>query len=449
MHRRDAPTGPQRFVSLRGGNQRVILLPRRSSSRASIAKSEPLAPDSPPATPLKPRSTSYVREDLVRTHLSRPKISLKQLQQFLLWLNLLSLWPHKLHVESYHDELRNGVFLSHLLHHYVPDFSIGRINQRAQSQRTTESNVELLLQCLSRFNLNVRNVPSAAQLWSGDRPITAAFLHEIFHKVVLRSLSHKVVWTWCQDILSLYHQASPHEVWSDSLLSDISNNNSSSTSGLFDYFRSGFRLWCVLHYYGARRRHDDREDIFQASTMFMTPTTPTQHLANAQRVCGILAAMQIPLVWEPDWFVSHKSNGFMQLQLHYIYQALHHSAPALTNDMTEPVYLDVSANGRVGVHGLLFADGECKEPENTWRASAAGSDDEGSIDDPLCLEETLVQEESPSIFEQQWSGNQRTEITWPPEPSTPALDEYAQMKERISLEELSRMEVEEAYGVVR
>ncbi|KDO34770.1 hypothetical protein SPRG_00831 [Saprolegnia parasitica CBS 223.65] len=295
--------------------------------------------------------------------------------------------------------------------------------------------------------------------------MTAVFLHEILHKVVLRPLPHKVVWNWCQDILSLYYQASPHELWSDCAPFDTtsSSNNNKSTSGVFDYFRSGIRLWCVLHYYGARRRRDDDEcdDIFQADRMFMAPTTPSQQLSNAQRVCAILSAMQIPLLWEPDWFVSHKSDGFMQLQLHYMYQALHQSEPALTNDMTEPVYLDVSGDGRVGVHGLIFADGECKEPENTWRASAtdaAASDDDGSIDDdPRSLEETtLVQDESgpPSTLEQPWGGNQRLEPTWLPEPSivvpsTPALDEYAQVKERIALEELSRMEVEEAFCIVR
>ncbi|ETV85200.1 hypothetical protein, variant 2 [Aphanomyces astaci] len=323
-----ATSSPRPFVSLRGGSARTITMssPRQRSGiaraatahfSADLARTKTINDTLPPSQ--QPPDQRIPRASLsLRTHLAKPKVSGKQLQQLLLWLNSLKAWPEEITLERFPSQMQNGVLLCHVLHVLVPDFSLGKVNPKAKSLRAAQLNLEAMLQCLSRFPMCTRNVPTAEAMWSGDRGALAVFVLELFHKVAVRRIPIQAVRVWSQRILQQYGHACDESMSWD-VLETATNDN--DAPGLWDAFRNGIRMWCLLHYYG----YDNspaRHRLFQSCRMHTRPTERDERQLNVAIVCSVLQHFGIPLVWDPVGLVTHKSHPFVLAQLHHLYEWL-------------------------------------------------------------------------------------------------------------------------------
>ncbi|KAF0746220.1 hypothetical protein AaE_008206 [Aphanomyces astaci] len=344
---------------------------------------------------------------------------------------------HGITLERFPSQMQNGVLLCHVLHVLVPDFSLGKVNPKAKSLRAAQLNLEAMLQCLSRFPMCTRNVPTAEAMWSGDRGALAVFVLELFHKVAVRRIPVQAVRVWSQRILQQYGHACDESMSWDVLETTTNDNDA---PGLWDAFRNGIRMWCLLHYYG----YDNspaRHRLFQSCRMHTRPTERDERQLNVAIVCSVLQHFGIPLVWDPIGLVTHKSHPFVLAQLHHLYECLHDKVTPLTFDTNQPIHLAQGACNAVTVLGLRFAD--------TLECGATVRDEEIE-----CSQEEQLRRR-PSISstirhsaEEQGSSANDVEMRLSATTDGFQWDEYLREKRSIASEEMNRMTAEESWGII-
>ncbi|ETW03449.1 glutamate decarboxylase, variant 2 [Aphanomyces invadans] len=381
-----------------------------------------------------------VPPSLVRTYTTKPTISSKQLQQLLRWANSLKAWPEEITASKMPKQMQNGVLLCYLVHVLVPDFSLIKVNPKAKSFRAAQLNLEAILQCLSRFSTCTRNLLTPEAMWAGDRTALAVFLQELLHKVAVRRVPVQAIRLWAQGTLQKYGIACD-EATSWNVLED-------AAVGLWDAFRDGVRLWCLLHYYG----YDNspaREHLFQMSRVHGYPKERNEAQENGAIVCSVLQHFGIPVVWDLSTASTHKSHAFVLVQLHHLYECLHDKVTPLTSSPDHPVYVVHDEFNGVRVHGIHFAD-----------SSDVEYADRDDVEMRLQFAEQRPMGRSELVPRRHASASlvapESTELYGPedapPGPANSAVesfpwDEYVRLKRAIAAEESSRMNDEEVWGV--
>ncbi|KAG9409531.1 hypothetical protein AC1031_019795 [Aphanomyces cochlioides] len=283
-------------ISLRGStNHSSPSSAKESRSRRAVSTTE---------------RTAYVSEGRGKSTSTPPikaKVSAKQFQQYIRWLNCLRVWPEEMTFDGFHEQMRNGVLLAHVVHAIVPSFSLKSIQMKAKTVRAAHQNLEAILCCLSRFPISIRHGLTREALWSGNRSALALFIQEIFSKVALKRIPIATLRTWANGILQLYDQAYL-STWDIDCADD----------GLWHGFRSGIRFWCLLHYYGYDNS-PQRDRLFNSTRVYANPIEQDEYLANAYVVCSIWRHFDIPSVWDTTSLMSTKNHGFILTQLQLLY----------------------------------------------------------------------------------------------------------------------------------
>ncbi|KAF0685997.1 Aste57867_22200 [Aphanomyces stellatus] len=401
---------PRDFISLRSGSVRAIPCPRHPGTKASVDPRQDNQSLHQYMAEIKlERGQNHHAPTRSPTAVTKPKITTRQLQQYLLWLNTLRAWPDEITLGHFHTQMQTGVLLCHVLHVLVADFPIRNVNPKVKTLRAATLNLETILRCLSRFNVCARHVPSPEAMWEGDRPAMALFIHEIFRKVALKQLPLPAIQSWTEGILQMYGCGCAKDnvswdVYSFSVHADTKPH-------LWDAFRTGVRFWCLLHYYGYDNSAS-RDRLF--GKVYAHPLEKDDCVANAEIVCAILRHFQMPIMWDPSSLVVHRNDAFILLQLHLLYERLHDKVTPLSFGSDAPVYLCRTKNdGAVVVQGIALLDVlNVPQTADENEAETPEEDDNTTTDDTF---------------------------NWV---------EYLRLKRTIASDETRRMDEEEAFGVV-
>lgn len=290
-------------------------------------------------------------DELRRSKLEKPKVSLRKLGQYVRWLNSMRVWPKEVQVSSLHSDLCNGLLLCRLMKKLVPFELKGKemvpseykgLNLRPLSQKPAIANLEQALGVIWRSGkVNNTRVPAAIDLYKGKADKISMLIQEVFEVYVMRDLrtpsSMRTMMRWYDDILAQYDRALPSECL-------VSPN-----SGLWEQFRTGVLLFLVvLHFSGQKIPIGygsvgvgvgvDARDSMQgpliadSARIYANPIDQDQYLHNTQQVFALLRASGVELLWTPADWVTFPDEDFVVLQLSHIFAHFKGRPCALTDN---------------------------------------------------------------------------------------------------------------------
>ena len=300
----------------------------------------------------------YRRDDLLRSKLRKPKVSVRKLGQYVRWLNTTRVWPSAIEVSSLHGEMRNGLLLCKLMKELVPKTEYKGLNDRPLSQRPAIANLEQALSVIwTSRRVNNTRVPSALDVYTGKQEKIAMLVQEIFEVYVMRDLrapaNMSSMLEWFDGVLAQYDRPLP----ASSLKPPFSN--------LWEAFRSGVNLFLVvLHFTGQlatavatngdalRADPAASEVVVDSARIVANPTELAQAAHNTEEVFALLRACGIDLLWTAEDWVSFPDDDFVVLQLHRVFSHFRDRKCALQDASTS----DDSKVSRDIVDALRFQD---------------------------------------------------------------------------------------------
>jgi hypothetical protein len=253
------------------------------------------------------------RASLVKSHLKKPKISVRKLNMLLRWINILKVWAKPLDLATVHIDMCNGLLLCRLMKALVPDATYVNLHKRPLSRKPAISNIEQALSVIWRYGrVNNSRIPSAADLYSGKTDKITVMFGEIFEVYVMRTLKKKVVpdmLTWINIILKQYGRPLK------------SSSMRAPYPGLYQHFTSGVSLFNIIyHFMGTSEIRTSRTATqIDPKRLYEHPMNLSEYRNNATEVFNIIKALRVDCFWEPDEFINFHDTDFLLLQLYKLY----------------------------------------------------------------------------------------------------------------------------------
>ena len=290
----------------------------------------------------------YERKALLKSHLKKPKISVRKLIQYMRWINMLKVWPKTLDLQTIHIDLCNGLLLCRLMAKLVPGTTYTNLHKRPLSRKPAIANIEQALSVMWRGGrVNNSRIPSALDIYSGKTDKITIMISEIFEVYVIRPL--------CK-------QAAPSMLlWMNMVLKQYGRSISRTCLSkpypkLFANFTSGVSLFCLIfHFTGPSQiKHRTGVVTVDPTLIFETPVSVEEYRFNVEYVFKILAALRIETFWTPDEFINFHDTDFLMLQLYKIYSFFVDKRCALPPAQGDAPGVSANERGEPIVTGLYF-----------------------------------------------------------------------------------------------
>mgnify|MGYP003937830093 FL=1 len=331
----------------------------------------------------KPRSTlissfanskfvgGYERSKLLKSHLSKPKISVQKLRRYLRWINLLKVWPNKLDLGSIHIDLCNGLFLCRLMAKLVPGTEFKNLHKRPLSRKPAVSNIEQALSVIWRGGrVNNSRVPNALDIYGGHTEKITVLLSEVFEVYVMKKLRREATTSmmqWYNIVLKQYRRALPLdamnskvEVPFDGIHKEVETVNA-GFGQLCNSFSNGVSLFCVLfHFCGPSeikiKGNSNSSVKIDPGLIYRHPKSVSEYRQNVSHLFKIFAALNIDMYWTVDEFINFQDTDFYLLQLFKVYCKFVDARCALPPATKDAAGITADRNGDPVVVNLRFAD---------------------------------------------------------------------------------------------
>lgn len=254
------------------------------------------------------------RKALLESHMKRPKISVRKLDQYLRWINLLKVWPKPLELNSLHIDLCNGLLLCRLMKALVPSTAYVNLHKRPLSRKPAIANIEQALSVIWRGGrVNNSRIPTSVDIYEGKTDKITILVSEIYEVYVMRPLRRTVV----PDMLS----------WVNIILKQYGRSLSSSAmktpyADLFSHFTSGVSIFCLIFHFMGRANITTQSGVVtpvDPSRMYDAPQNIAEYRSNVSEVFRILQALGIDLLWKVDEFINYHDTDFLLLQLYKVF----------------------------------------------------------------------------------------------------------------------------------
>ena len=151
---------------------------------------------------------AHERGELLKSHMKRPRVSIRKLGLYVRWLNSLRVWSSPVEIGSLGQDMCNGLLLCNLMKKLVPNSEYKGLNKKPLTQKPAVANLELALSVIWRSGrVNNTRIPSALSLYEGKhspallRQMLIDFLRS-FYIPLLREGCF-VVSSWILSVLSL------------------------------------------------------------------------------------------------------------------------------------------------------------------------------------------------------------------------------------------------------
>lgn len=304
----------------------------------------------------------YLRHDLIKSHLRRPRVSVRKLTQYVRWLNSLHVWPSPVDISSLHEVMCNGLLLCALMKKLVPGTQYKGLNKRPLTRRPAIANLEQALSVIWRSGrVNNTRVPSADEIYNGKTDRIAVLVQEVFDVYVVRDMRKlaPTMMTWFAGVLSQYRRQlgpgclrAPHDdAWAE--------------------FQTGTSMFCVLYHFCGPSWVGTGSTAVKVDSrkIYWEPRDLAQHRSNVQQVFKLLEALRIEVLWTVDDWITFPDSDFVLLQLRRIYERFQHSHCVIPPAQGFAVGMSSGENGEPIIVGLDWAD---KQPASA-SASASGA----------------------------------------------------------------------------
>ncbi|GMH91549.1 hypothetical protein TL16_g12088, partial [Triparma laevis f. inornata] len=225
------------------------------------------------------------RASLVKSHLKKPKISVRKLNMLLRWINILRVWAKPLDLATVHIDIRKPAI----------------------------SNIEQALSVIWRYGrVNNSRVPSALDIYAGKTDKITVMFGEIFDVYVMRTLKKKIVpdmLTWINIILKQYGRPLKAAAMR------------APYPGLYQHFTSGVSIFnLIFHFMGTSEIRTSRAATqIDPKRLYEHPMNLSEYRNNSTEIFAIIKALRIDCFWEPDEFINFHDTDFLLLQLYKIY----------------------------------------------------------------------------------------------------------------------------------
>jgi hypothetical protein len=290
----------------------------------------------------------YERTALLKSHLKKPKISVRKLIQYMRWINMLKVWPKALDLQTIHIDLCNGLLLCRLMAKLVPGTTFVNLHKRPLSRKPAIANIEQALSVIWRGGrVNNSRIPSALDIYTGKTDKITVMISEIFEVYVVRPL---------------IKQAAPSMLnWMNMVLKQYSRSIDAKCvrapfPKLFSNFTSGVSLFCLIfHFTGPSEiKHRTGTIKINPTLIFETPISLEEYRFNVEYVFKILAALRIETFWTPDEFINFHDTDFLLLQLYKIYSFFVDKRCALPPAQGDAPGVSADSLGEPTVTGMHF-----------------------------------------------------------------------------------------------
>eukprot|EP00940_MAST-03C_sp_MAST-3C-sp2_P001869 g1869.t1 len=344
----DVPASGEKTAEEKGGGgsnvgqQRVDETPLRSAAtppskrtlhrepRRTSSKLESGSPYTPPVPPPVPATSPLPAARLGQHFLPEDEeVTLHQLTRYCMWIDSLDVWEVALcpDGEKESPSIRPAEIANHftdglLLCRIVARFTrkdqckqiFKQLHEKATSKRTAISNIEKGLLLAFSHSPRTRFMPQPEDIYEARPGKVALMIREICHACALR-----VAWQHVRSTMR----------WFDRILATFGRPLSSdalrgSPNGMWDAFRDGVSIACVLFWFGGAIESEGDSDASDVAfpgvdleRIFETPSLD-QMRSNLNYVFEKMERAGIEVVWHSDDFLSFPNDDFLVLQLHNI-----------------------------------------------------------------------------------------------------------------------------------
>jgi hypothetical protein len=349
--------------------------------------------DSPEGSPTSANKTGtpqkfvggYDRASLLKSHLKKPKISVRKLIQYLRWVNMLKVWPKPLDLQTIHIDLCNGLLLCRLMAKLVPGTTFVNLHKRPLSRKPALANIEQALSVIWRGGrVNNSRIPSALDIYTGKTDKITIMISEIFEVYVIRPLIKQAapsMLNWMNIVLKQYSRP----IAPGSMTAPFPK--------LFPHFTSGVSLFCLIfHFTGPSEiKHKHGTVKVDPTRMFETPISLDEYRSNVEYVFQILAALRIETFWTPDEFINFHDSDFLLLQLYKIYSFFVDKRCALPPAQGDTPGVSADMNGEPVVTGLHFKQvGDQKDRDLTSSDVLIGNGNRMTVKAPVVVRDATT-----------------------------------------------------------
>ena len=215
-------------------------------------------------------------------------------------------------IEILAQESRNGLLLCRVMARLSSPSEVKRIlkqlHEKPSSRSSATSNIQKGLHLFFLHSPRSRFVPSPDEIYDGNTNKISLLLREMCHVCAIREAwqSSRETLLWFQEILTSFDREAPID---------------DDFSSLYEFFRDGVALACVLFWFGGSSGVPERGlPPVELSRLYVSRNRlRLRHIrSNVRYVFELLRDAGVELVWTCDEFLSFPDDDFFMLQLHNI-----------------------------------------------------------------------------------------------------------------------------------
>lgn len=319
---------------------------------------------------LSPRRSQARRKELIDSHLKKPLYSVRRVKQLCKWINSLHIWHNSIDIFCLHREICNGLLLSKLMKHFLPNTTFLHLNEKPLTDKAAIENIEQVIGVIWRSKLvNNSRVPTSKQIFKGNTSKIIILLQELFDVYLKKSLYARVVKVlkWYTSILRQYNRRLPDEIFEEGDL-----------GGVWAHFQSGVALFNIIYHFYSNCTVGEGVTTVVIDPMRITsdPKALSEFRGNMTYVFSIFKALKVEVIWDADDWLSHPDTEFIILQLTYIYDVLRDAQCSIPPAQGKNAGITSGPNGEPVVVGIVYTDTTFSSLQRMTRTCLLGSGDD-------------------------------------------------------------------------
>ena len=269
------------------------------------------------------------------THVGDKVVPKSRLSNIIRWIDSLYVWPP---IRDVFQEVRSGLLLCRIVEHCKnikvsqsrdrERFVLKGVNSRPCTRLSAIKNIELALSVIWKQRVVARNMPTAGQVYKGERKPVARLLNEVFKNFAVHQNGLKSMLHWFNSILKQYNRPLPQKLLH------------APHRGLWAAFGGGDDIMCVMHYFCGSTASSS---VANRGSAIFEGTIPPVNLRrvnsrpydvdavmhNAREIQSALGKAGVFIAMTPEEFCEARDQELLLLQLSSIYAKFLHHSPGL------------------------------------------------------------------------------------------------------------------------